>query len=151
VIARSYRASLEEVWSLWTTKEGFESWWGPGGFRTEVHTIEARPGGALHYDMTAVRQEEIEAMKRMGRAISTPVHARFTEIVPQRRLTLTNVIDFIVGVSPYESTIAVDLIPAGATVRMVVTLSRMHDEQFTQMSIAGFTSQLKKLEGRFGG
>jgi uncharacterized protein YndB with AHSA1/START domain len=36
VIERTYRASVEELWELWTTKEGFESWWGPDGFRVEV-------------------------------------------------------------------------------------------------------------------
>ena len=29
VIERNYRAGVEELWELWTTKEGFESWWGP--------------------------------------------------------------------------------------------------------------------------
>ena len=26
VIERTYRASVDELWELWTTKEGFESW-----------------------------------------------------------------------------------------------------------------------------
>ena len=29
-IERTYNASIEDVWELWTTKEGIESWWGPG-------------------------------------------------------------------------------------------------------------------------
>jgi uncharacterized protein YndB with AHSA1/START domain len=29
VIERTYRATVQELWELWTTKEGFESWWGP--------------------------------------------------------------------------------------------------------------------------
>ena len=37
VIERSYRASIGDVWDLWTTKDGFESWWGPQGFRAEVN------------------------------------------------------------------------------------------------------------------
>ena len=41
VIERTYRASVDELWELWTTKEGFESWWPPEGFRAEVHAIEA--------------------------------------------------------------------------------------------------------------
>ena len=36
VIERTYRAQAEELWDLWTTKTGFESWWGPEGFRVEV-------------------------------------------------------------------------------------------------------------------
>jgi hypothetical protein len=36
------RCTTPELWKLWTTKDGFESWWGPEGFRADVHTIEAR-------------------------------------------------------------------------------------------------------------
>ncbi len=42
VFERTYLASVDELWALWTTKEGLESWWGPAGFRTAVHAIEAR-------------------------------------------------------------------------------------------------------------
>ena len=31
VMERTYRASVDELWELWTTKEGFESWWPPEG------------------------------------------------------------------------------------------------------------------------
>src|ERR1700761_1869439 len=30
-INRVYHASIKEVWELWTTKSGIESWWGPEG------------------------------------------------------------------------------------------------------------------------
>src|SRR5262245_13778297 len=59
VLERTYRARAEELWDLWTTKEGFESWWGPEGFRVEVRTLEARAGGALHYDMIADAPEQM--------------------------------------------------------------------------------------------
>jgi hypothetical protein len=32
-IERTYPASVEEVWELWTTKEGIEAWWAPDGFK----------------------------------------------------------------------------------------------------------------------
>jgi uncharacterized protein YndB with AHSA1/START domain len=48
VFERTYRARIEELWELWTTKKGFESWWGPEGFRVEVHTLEARVGERAH-------------------------------------------------------------------------------------------------------
>jgi uncharacterized protein YndB with AHSA1/START domain len=70
VVERTYRARVGELWDLRTTKKGFESWWGPEGFRVEVHAIEAREGGALHYDMIAEAPEQIEAMKRMGHPTS---------------------------------------------------------------------------------
>src|SRR4051794_27706480 len=65
-IERTFRASVEELWELWTTKEGFESWWPPEGFRTEVHTIEARPNGKLRYEMVAETPEMVAVMKELG-------------------------------------------------------------------------------------
>ena len=59
--------------------------------------------------------------------------ARFTEIRPHDRLAITSVIDFLPGVIPYESTIVAEFFPSGETVRMVVTLDPMHDEEFTKM------------------
>src|ERR1700757_3213803 len=60
---RRYETSVEDLWDLWTTKEGFESWWGPQGFRVEVHAIDPRIGGELFYDMIADGAKEIEYMK----------------------------------------------------------------------------------------
>jgi uncharacterized protein YndB with AHSA1/START domain len=149
VIERSYRAGIEDVWELWTTKAGFESWWGPQGFRAEVRELDARVGGALRYEMIADSPETIAATKQMGGPPSQAVRARFTVLNPRERLVLTNVIDFLPGVATYESQIAVDLTPVGDAVRMVVTLDAMHSDDFTKMQEEGFTSQLTKLDRRF--
>jgi uncharacterized protein YndB with AHSA1/START domain len=151
VVERSYRARVDELWDLWTTKKGFESWWGPEGFRVDVHAIEAREGGALHYDMIADAPEQIEAMKRMGRPTSHETRGRFAEVRPKHRLAITHMIDFLPGVKTYESTMVVEFFPSGQSVRMVVTLDPMHDDEFTKMQTMGFTSQLTKLDRRFGG
>jgi uncharacterized protein YndB with AHSA1/START domain len=150
VIERTYRAKVVELWELWTTKEGFESWWGPGGFRVEVHALEARLGGTLHYDMIADSPEMIAAMKQMGRPTSHEARAKFTEIRPHQRLAITSVVDFVPGMKPYESTIVAEFFPSGESVRMVVTLDPMHNEEFTKMQREGFTSQLSKLDKRYG-
>jgi uncharacterized protein YndB with AHSA1/START domain len=151
VIERIYAAGPEELWELWTSKEGFESWWGPKEFRADVHTIEARSGGALHYDMVADTPEAIAAMTQMGAPTSQSCRGSFTEFKPCRRLVLTQVIDFLPGVEPYDSTTQVDFMPLGdGRVRMLVTLSHMHDAQTTAMQQEGFTSQLAKLDERYG-
>lgn len=150
VIERSYRTSIGDVWDLWTTNDGFESWWGPQGFRAEVNELNPRVGGALRYEMIADTAEMIAAMKRMGRPASHPTSARFTELRPRERLVITNVIDFIPQVATYESQIAVDFKVEGDHVRMVVTLDAMHTEEMSRMQEQGFTSQLTKLDSRFG-
>lgn len=149
VIERTYRARVEELWALWTTKAGFESWWGSEGSRVEVHTIEPRGGGALHYDMIAVAPADMATRHRLGLPPSSSVRARFAEFRPYQRLVLAHVIDFVPGVKPYEQMIAVDFFPAGETVRMLTTIEPMHDEEFTQTSIRVFTGQLEILEARF--
>jgi uncharacterized protein YndB with AHSA1/START domain len=149
VVERTYRARPKELWDLWTTKDGFESWWGPEDFCARVHTLEAREGGKLHYEMIAATPRMIEAMKAMGRPASHETRGRFAEFRPYERLTLVHVIDFLPGVKQYESAIVVDFFPSREFVRMVVTLHPMHDEAFSNMQVQGFTSQLTKLDRRF--
>jgi uncharacterized protein YndB with AHSA1/START domain len=151
VIERQYRADAQELWELWTTKDGFESWWGPEGFRADVVEIDARLGGALHYAMVADAPEAVAAMKALGEPTSTQCRGSFSEFRPFERLVLTQRIDFLPGVTPYDSRIEVDFIPAAdGHVRMIVTLSQMHDVQTTKMQKAGFMSQLSKLDRRYG-
>jgi len=149
VMERTYKARPEELWALWTTKRGFESWWGPAGFRVEVQAIEAHVGGRLHYDMIAETPEMIEAMRRMGRPPSHVTRARFVEVKSHEHLTIAHAIDFLPGVEPYESTMKVDFFASRDGVRMVVTLEPMHDEEFSKLSALGFSSQLIKLDKRF--
>jgi uncharacterized protein YndB with AHSA1/START domain len=146
VLERTYRATVQELWDLWTTREGFESWWAPEGFRTHVHSIEACEGGELHYDMIADTPEMTALMKETGLPVSHLERARFSEFQPMERLVLRLTIDFVPGVAPYESTIMVDFFPSGEWVRMVITLLPMHDEAFTSMAEQGLESQLRNLD-----
>jgi uncharacterized protein YndB with AHSA1/START domain len=150
VIERSYKAELSELWSLWTTKDGFESWWGPEGFRADVVQIDARLDGTLHYEMVADSQEMIAAMKDMGHPGSTTCKGRFSAFEPHERLALSQLIDFLPGIDAYESLIEVEFIPASeGHVRMIVTMHQMHDAETTNMQQGGFMSQLTKLDRRY--
>jgi uncharacterized protein YndB with AHSA1/START domain len=137
------------VWDLWTTREGFESWWGPQGFYVTVSELDARPGGALCYEMIAGTPEMIRAMTDAGQLPSHGVRSTFAELRPKTHLVLRNVIDFLPGVPPYEADITVDLTEQGGQVRMVVTLAGMHNAEFAKMQLEGFTSQLTKLDQKF--
>ncbi len=149
VVERTYRAPAEELWALWTTKAGFESWWGPKGFRVEVHALEAHANGKLAYDMIADAPEMIAAMRSMGQPVSQATGGHFGEFRPHARLTLVHVIDFVPGTAAYENTIAVDFFPAGEATRMVITIEPHLDPHWTRMSIEGFNGQLSKLDQRF--
>lgn len=145
VLERSYEATVEELWELWTTKEGFEAWWGPVGFRVDVHAIEPRVGGALRYDMIAVGEREIAAMKEGGMPLSHGTHGTFVEVVHLQRLKMRHVIDFIPGVDAYDNDMTVEFFAAGSTARMVITVDPHIDEDWTRKSVAGMTSQLTKI------
>ena len=150
VVERTYRAAPQELWALWAEKDGFESWWGPQGFRVEVGELDARLGGVLAYDMIADAPEAIAAMKQMGSPLSHKTKGRFSAFDPHSHLALTHVIDFIPGQTPYETLIEVDFYPQGEDTRMVVTLHPHLDPHWTQMSAQGFASQLTKLDQRYG-
>ena len=142
---RTYDGPIDDVWELWTTKDGFESWWGPEGFRVEVSKIEARAGGELHYAMIAARAEEIAYMKQQGWAVSHATHGKFIQFEPKRRLMLRHRIDFIPGVEAYDNDMRVELVPEGARVKMIVEIQPHIDEVWTRNSAQGFESQLTKV------
>jgi len=144
-IERTFSAAIEDVWELWTTKAGIESWWGPEGFSTTVQSIDLRPGGQLVYAMTATAPDQIEFLKKAGMPATTVARVTFTEIVAGRRLACRQMADFIPGVTPYEVATTVDLQATPHGVKLVLTLDAMHDERWTQMAVMGWESQLGKL------
>lgn len=144
-LERTFDASIEEVWDLWTTKEGIESWWGPDGFATHVSKLELRPGGELVYAFTAIAPDQIAFLKNAGMPLTQIVRATYTEVVPPRRLAYTTLADFMPGVEPYDVDTAVDLIAGAAGVRVVLTLDAMHDEQWSKLVVTGWENELTKL------
>jgi len=96
-IERTYAASIDEAWALWTTKVGIESWWGPEGFEVTVTSLDLRPGGELLYLMTATAAEQVAFMKGAGMPISTEARVTYTEVSPPGRLAYVTLADFVPG------------------------------------------------------
>jgi len=144
-LERTYQAPVEDVWELWTTKAGIESWWGPDGFTVTVHRLDLRPGGELRYAMTAAAPDKVEFMRRSGMPTTTEAQVRFTEVVPHRRLRYQHLADFIPGVEPYQVETLVELHQSPTGVRMVLTIEAMHDETWTQRAVMGWEGELGKL------
>ena len=145
VLERSYKATLDEMWAMWTTKDGIESFWGPDGFRVEVHSLDVRAGGGMDYSMIAVAPEMIAFMKSQGAPSSTRHHIKFTVVQRGERLAWTSSIDFA-GVPAYDVATSVDLSASGDTVKLVITLDPMHDELWTGRMKQGWELELGKLE-----
>lgn len=75
-IERTYAAPILDVWHLWTTKAGIESWWGPEGFVVTVTSIDLRPGGQLVYLMTATAPQQVAFMKQQGMPLTDSTDAK---------------------------------------------------------------------------
>jgi uncharacterized protein YndB with AHSA1/START domain len=144
-LERTFKASIDEVWELWTTKEGIESWWGPEGFSVAVRDMDLRPGGDLLYTMAAVGPEQKEYMLKAGMPVSTDHRITFVAVDPPRRLVYKDMADFIPGVEPYEIETVIELYEVGDGVRMVCTFDRMHDEHWTRLAVMGHESELDRL------
>lgn len=151
-IERLYHASPEEMWTLWTTKEGVESWWGPEGFTTKVLRLDLRRGGAFDYEMTARAPEQVEAMKSLGLPLTSRTKNVYTEVVAPRRLALKTTVDFVPGVKPYELASEVEFRKVKDGTKLVFRSSKMHSRDWEEMARLGQMSQLEKLtrllEGR---
>jgi len=145
-IERFYHAAIEDVWDLWTTKDGIESWWGPGGFAVTVQKLDLRPGGQLLYAMTAIDPPQVEFMKKAGMPLSHDARITYTEVSPPHRLAYIHLADFIPGVEPYDVATVVELESRSGGVRMVLTLDPMHNDEWTSRAVAGWESELGKLE-----
>jgi uncharacterized protein YndB with AHSA1/START domain len=144
-IERTYPTTAEEVWELWTTREGIETWWAPDGFTVEVEKLELEPGGELVYTMTATGPEQVEFMRNAGMPLVTRSQKRFTEIAPTTRLAYTSLVDFVPDVTPYEFLTVVTIEPADAGVTVTMTVEPMHDEVWTERLLAGRTNELDNL------
>ena len=145
-IERTYAASIDEAWALWTTKAGIESWWGPEGFDVTVTSLDLHPGGDLFYLMTAVAPEQVAFMKRAGMPLSTECRVTYTEVSPPSRLAYKTLADFVSGVAPYEVATVVELKGTADGVKLTITIDAMHDDVWTERARAGHESQMRKLD-----
>ena len=144
-LERTYPATLQEIWELWTTPAGIESWWAPDGFTVEVQKLELRPGGELVYTMTATGPEQIEFMQNAGLPLGNEARKTFTEIEPPTRLAYDSLVDFVPDVGPYEFLTVVDLERTESGVNVVMTVDAMHDEVWTERLLAGRANELDNL------
>ena len=144
-LERTFHASIDEVWELWTTKDGIESWWGPEGFSVVVRDLDLRPGHGLAYTMSAIAPEMIDYMRKAGMPVSNEHSIRFTEVDPPRRLTYMEKVDFIPDVETYEVETVIHLEQVGDAVRMVLTFESMHDDHWTKLAVMGREGELVRL------
>lgn len=145
-LERMFGAPVQDVWDLWTTKSGIESWWGPEGFAVTVDELDLKPGGQIVYSMSAVGTEQIEYMTKAGMPITTEHRSTYTEVDPPRRLAWKLPVDFVQDVETYEVDVVLELSADGDATRVVLTTDSMHDDEWTTRAKLGRESELDKLE-----
>jgi uncharacterized protein YndB with AHSA1/START domain len=143
---RVYDGPVDDLWQLWTTKEGLSEWFGPEGIDVEVTELELCVGGSFVHVGTAVGASEIAYVESAGRSRSTRVSGRFVEIVYHQRLRIEFSVDFLPGVEPYPYVMAVEFRPEGQQVRMIVTADRHPDAEMTRLAQLGLSSQLRRFD-----
>jgi uncharacterized protein YndB with AHSA1/START domain len=144
-IERTYPATAENVWDLWTTPRGIESWWAPDGFTVEVEKLELERGGELVYTMTASGPDQVEFMRNAGLPLTTTSRKRFTDVEGPRRLAYMSLVDFVPDTPRYEFLTVVELEPANGDVQVSMTVDSRHDQVWTERVIAGRANELDNL------
>jgi uncharacterized protein YndB with AHSA1/START domain len=145
-IARIWNdANVEELWRLWTTKTGIESWWGPEGAAVKVQKLDLHPEGELVYTTIALAERQVSPMKEQRMPFITEGRIYYTEVDPPHRLEYVQLIDFVPEIKPYSVATTIDLNPYMDGVRLVVGFDAMHDPVWTQRTALGWECQLLKL------
>ena len=144
-LERTYPASPQQIWDLWTTPRGIESWWAPDGFSVEVEQLDLEPGGPLVYAMTATGAEQIQFMESAGMPLRNESRKTFVTVEPPRRLGYSSLVDFVPGMPPYEFGTEVDLAAEGDGTHVVMAMEPLHDEEWTQRLVAGRSNELDNL------
>jgi uncharacterized protein YndB with AHSA1/START domain len=146
VIERILPASPEEVWEMWTTKDGLESWWGPEGFEASVLTLELRAGGRLEIEVRATSPQVVKWMESQGAPPSSVHRATYTEIAPITRLAFLDTFAYDASVDPYELQATVQFEPVPEGTRMRFQSDPMHNEEWTKRATMGRAGSFDRLE-----
>lgn len=145
-LERTFDAALEDVWELWTTVQGLESWWGPDGFKVKVRSLDLRPGGELRYAMIATAPEQVAFMKRAGMPTTTESRIVYTDVTPLKRLAYRHDVDFFPGVAAYDVETVIELCLEKNRVQMTLLLDPMHDADWNSRMVAGWEQELGHLD-----
>ena len=111
VLSRVFNAPRDLVFKVWTDREHISRWFGPRGFTTVTHAMDARVGGEWRFDMHAPD----------GTVFANRI--RYLEIVPPERLVYDHGSDRDDDPNQFRVTITFD---EQADKKTVVTMRQLH-------------------------
>lgn len=131
-IERTFKATPQKVWEMWTTKEGIEKWSAPHPWVAKVKHLDVRPGGLYESTFTDGKQ-------------SIRNHGTYTEVVFAKRLAWTDVFDMLPDVPPYNlyGVMEMQLVDGGT--KVTFNCSALHSEEWTRMATEGWTVTFGQL------
>jgi len=145
-IERILQASPQDVWEMWTTKDGLESWWGPEGFDASVLALDLRAGGRLEIEVRATSPQVVKWMESQGAPLASVHRATYTEITPITRIGFLDTFAYDPSVDPYELQATVQFEPVPAGTRMLFQSDPMHNEEWTKRATMGRAFSFDRLE-----
>lgn len=146
---RSLGASCANVWLLWTTRKGLESWWSPDGFRMEVTALEIRVGGPIEfrYEDAGSAGDYVwrSALQAGGLTSSWTARGSFLEVDAPRRLAFRQALDFgsKAATQEYRMTAEFQEDPAGA--RVLLTAEATPSKHWGLLGRTNLEGQLDRL------
>lgn len=135
-LTRQFDAPRERVFDCWFEPEHISNWWGPDGFTTTTHEMDARPGGAWRFTMHGpdghdyANKVVYEEISRPGRLVYRHVGEADNEGI-RFRVTVT--------FADVDGRTEVDF-------RMVFDTREMHQEAARFGAIEGLYDTLSRLE-----
>ena len=113
VIERTFTAPIEKVWEMWSTSEGFASWYGPQGATIPTATMDVTVGGKRHICM---------AMEGPQGAMEMWFAGEYLEIDEPNKLVYTEAMsDADGGLNSPATTVTVELTATDDGTHMVMT------------------------------
>ncbi len=148
---RTIPAPIEKVWSLWTTKEGLESWWCPEGFKMVVQDLEVRVGGRIdfRYEDAATAANPAWSRVLQARGVSTLWTARgmFLVMDPLRRLAFQQALDFGAKSRPQEYRMTAEFRRRGLETFVVLAAEASPSKHWSLLGKPNLVGQLDRLTG----
>lgn len=150
-IERTFDASIDVIWSMWTEAEHFANWYGPMGATIPKAEMDVKVGGRRHIGMEMETPNGQMQMFFVG---------EYREIEPKTRLVYTEGMANAEGTpmtaeqmgmpagTPMETSVVVELEDLGSQTKMVMThVGVPADSPGGQ----GWTMAIDKLEARIAG
>ncbi len=138
-IERTFKASPEKVWKMWTTKEGLAKWWALSakdmGYVFTVRAIDVRVGGKYDFEM----KDPVQTLHN---------HGMYTDVVPNKRLAMVWKFDIFLapGEKAYDVPISIDLQPVAGGTKMTFKQGPLASAEYSEGSRQGVLTNFEKLE-----